>query len=235
MNRRKIIIFCGSGISTSSGIPTYRSDTGMWLGNDVKQIAYKGCEMKEESIDFYNNFRELLQKCEPSIVHKTIKKIQELYGAEFVKIYTMNIDNLLEQAGCKNVIHLHGDITKIKCVNCNTKQYQGCEQYFLSKVCSKCKHIMVNDVVFFNDKADYEGIINDVFDLKREDIFLLLGTSGKVFNISELIKPFEFMKILGNLERSEYIDDSKFLTYFGKLELRIKQIEDFLFLIKEYE
>jgi NAD-dependent SIR2 family protein deacetylase len=102
-----IVVFCGAGISALSGIPTFRdSSNGLWKRFDPNRVCHIDNVDSDESIEFFKWFRTLVEQSEPNVNHYWLAELQQSTGC---KIYTSNIDNLLERAGC-NVEHVHGDI-----------------------------------------------------------------------------------------------------------------------------
>src|ERR1039457_6488106 len=113
MNR--IVVFSGAGLSKESGIPTFRDCVdGLWHNYKIEEVATpKGWEKDQKKVlDFYAARWKNIKECEPNPAHKAIAKLQEKYEVTSI---TQNIDDLLERAGCKNVWHLHGQITQRKC------------------------------------------------------------------------------------------------------------------------
>ena len=111
--KKKLVILTGAGISAESGIKTFRDADGLWEGHDVMEVAspqgwYKN---KELVLDFYNQRRRQLQHVVPNLGHQTLAELE----ADFdVHIITQNVDNLHEKAGSTKVLHLHGELLKVR-------------------------------------------------------------------------------------------------------------------------
>lgn len=108
---QKLVILTGSGISAESGIKTFRDSGGLWENHNVMDVAsiegwYKNPALV---IDFYNERRRQLLAVSPNEAHYGLAKLQDKYD---VYIITQNVDDLHERAGSKNIIHLHGELTK---------------------------------------------------------------------------------------------------------------------------
>lgn len=110
---KKIAVLTGAGVSAESGLSTYRDNNGLWDSYDPMEVAsiegwYRN---REKVLNFYNMQRAKLEKVQPNAAHRAIAALQE--GNE-VCVITQNVDNLHERAGSKNVIHLHGEATKVR-------------------------------------------------------------------------------------------------------------------------
>ncbi|KAA0211533.1 NAD-dependent deacylase [Ignavibacteria bacterium CHB1] len=111
--RAKIVVLTGSGISAESGLKTFRDSDGLWEGYDVMQVAsIQGWrDNKELVLDFYNERRRELKRAKPNDAHLAIAELQKYFHVEVI---TQNVDDLHERAGTKNVLHLHGELTKAR-------------------------------------------------------------------------------------------------------------------------
>jgi NAD-dependent deacetylase len=130
-------------------------------------------------------------------------------------VLTQNVDNLLERAGCTNVIHLHGDLTKMTCVACGNiwdVQYNEISEETRCNKCNSLKGIRPY-IVFFDENAPkYRDMYKALIDIDENDCIVVIGTSGQVINIDAYVKNARGMKILNNLEPSKYINDTLYHT-----------------------
>ena len=110
--RKKVVFLTGAGMSVESGFKTFRGNDGLWENYPVEQIAYhEGWERDPALVtEFYNKMRRKLWSAEPCEGHKLIAEMEKDYD---VTVLTQNVDNLHEKAGSTNVIHLHGELTKV--------------------------------------------------------------------------------------------------------------------------
>ena len=110
--RQKIVILTGAGISKESGLDTFRDKDGMWQKHDAMRLSsIEGFEQEPQAVlDFYNARRKQLLEVEPNEAHKILAELERWHD---VTIITQNIDNLHERAGSTQVIHLHGELTKV--------------------------------------------------------------------------------------------------------------------------
>ncbi len=115
MNRKKIAILSGAGISAESGIKTFRDAGGLWEGHDVMEVASPEGWRKNKALvlDFYNQRRRQLKEVQPNLAHTEIKRLESKYD---VVVITQNVDDLHERAGSSRVIHLHGELRKVRSV-----------------------------------------------------------------------------------------------------------------------
>jgi NAD-dependent deacetylase len=206
----KLVIVCGAGISLSAGIPTYRSGGETeWNIADMKTICSKGAEFSRESLDFYNNFRRRLGGLQPSVVHQTISDLQKTFGKDRVVVFTQNIDDLLEKAGCKEVSHVHGAARQARCVACGYIK-DGVE--FLDNEYCSCGGRLRNNIVFYGEKGNYEGMIGTLLDMEKDDVFMLVGTSGQAINIDLIVRCTDCYKVYVNPVIEPSVEISKYHT-----------------------
>lgn len=111
--KKKLIVLTGAGISAESGIRTFRDADGLWEGHDVMEVAsYDGwIKNKDLVLDFYNQRRRQLQEVKPNVGHLVLAEMENDFD---VHIITQNVDNLHEQAGSSKVLHLHGELLKVR-------------------------------------------------------------------------------------------------------------------------
>ena len=111
--KKKLVVLTGAGISAESGIKTFRDADGLWEGHDVMEVASpEGWHKNKELVlDFYNQRRRQLHQVKPNLGHFTLAKLEKDFD---VHIITQNVDNLHEQAGSSNVLHLHGELFKVR-------------------------------------------------------------------------------------------------------------------------
>jgi len=113
MKKKKIVVLTGAGISAESGVKTFRDADGLWEGHDVEQVAtpYGFQKNPELVLNFYNGLRKQLKSVQPNAAHLLLAELQKDYE---VVIITQNVDDLHERAGSKNIIHLHGELLKMR-------------------------------------------------------------------------------------------------------------------------
>lgn len=178
MEKKKLVVLSGAGISAESGIPTFRDAGGLWEKYNIEEVAsidgWKNDKVKV--LNFHNEVRNELVKCQPNSAHYALAKLEEMYD---VTIVTQNIDTLHEQAGSTNVIHIHGNINE-KRSTCNPKDIYDLgedEDINLGDKCflgSQYRH----NVVWFGEKLQY--LDEAVEFIEEADILVIIGTSMNV-------------------------------------------------------
>jgi NAD-dependent deacetylase len=113
MSKKKLVILTGAGISAESGLKTFRDSDGLWEGYDINEVATATAWQKNPALvlEFYNMRRKNVREARPNEAHYGLSELQNDFD---VHIVTQNIDNLHERAGSKNVLHLHGEILKMR-------------------------------------------------------------------------------------------------------------------------
>ena len=112
--RKHIVVLTGAGISVESGLTTFRkSDDSLWGKYDFQKLASVGCfqEEPESVLEVYNMRRKRLLEVEPNHAHRLLVELEKWHD---VTVITQNVDNLHERAGSSNILHLHGELTKVK-------------------------------------------------------------------------------------------------------------------------
>jgi len=111
--KKKIVVLTGAGISAESGLKTFRDADGLWEGHDVMEVATPDGFAKnpELVLDFYNQRRRQLLEVLPNKAHQYLVKLEDHFEVEII---TQNVDDLHERSGSKNVVHLHGELLKVR-------------------------------------------------------------------------------------------------------------------------
>jgi NAD-dependent deacetylase len=110
---KKLVVLTGAGISAESGLKTFRDSDGLWEGHRVEDVATPEAFARNPNmvLDFYNYRRQQVATAEPNKAHRTLAQLENDFD---VQIITQNIDDLHERAGSTNVLHLHGEIFKMR-------------------------------------------------------------------------------------------------------------------------
>ncbi len=220
---KNLYILTGAGISAPSGLDTY-IDEGIW--NRIDPISICSLEAWEKDpqkvLEFFDERRAELKRAKPNPVHKMFARLETRYSHRIFHL-TQNIDDLLERAGCKNIIHLHGKLNEIRCDNCKAVFDIGYEK-IPKTPCPECgKKALRHNVVMFNEVAPQYRHLYTV--AKKCDIFLCVGTSGRVIDIADLAKEFELSILVDPVRR-------KYITVFGEHDRYIDSFFD-VFIQKE--
>lgn len=187
---KNIVFFSGAGMSTASGIPDFRSETGLYKN------VYRAEEMLSHHFyinnpeEFYEFYKEkmLYPNALPNDAHKFIAKLQETKN---VTVVTQNIDGLHQLAGSKIVYELHGSVLRNYCPNCNA--FYDLNYIINSDGVPKCKHcgnIVKPDVVLYEEGLDDETVTNAVQAIANADLLVVCGTSLNVYPAAGFIRYF---------------------------------------------
>ncbi|MCX8588345.1 MULTISPECIES: Sir2 family NAD+-dependent deacetylase [unclassified Gilliamella] len=180
----KIVILTGAGISAESGLSTFRAQNGLWEGYDVNDVAtYEGYSRNPIAVhSFYNMLRRKLQRpdVKPNLAHFTLAELEHKLGSENVLVVTQNVDNLHEIAGSKNIIHMHGELLKVR--NEQTGQIIDC----LEDVDYQQNKFIRPHIVWFGEIPLQMDKIYDA--LSQADYFISIGTSGNVYPAAGFVK-----------------------------------------------
>jgi NAD-dependent deacetylase len=111
--KKKLVVLTGAGISAESGIKTFRDSDGLWEGHDVMEVATpEGWRKNQELVlDFYNKRRRQLKEVQPNLGHTILAELEQNFD---VYVITQNVDDLHERAGSAKVLHLHGELLKVR-------------------------------------------------------------------------------------------------------------------------
>jgi NAD-dependent deacetylase len=202
----RIVILTGAGISAESGVPTFRDKGGIWAKYDYRDVATpEGFEKNPQLVhEFYNMRRRAHQSVAPNAAHFALALLEETHPGT-VTLVTQNVDQLHEQAGSKNLIHMHGEALKGWCLGCGTRMpWMG--DMFLETACPVCADVgtLRPDVVWFGEEPYHmERIIKE---LEQADLFISIGTSGNVYPAAGFVRvagEFGAHTVELNLEPSE--------------------------------
>ncbi|MCR5537319.1 MAG: NAD-dependent deacylase [Succinivibrio sp.] len=179
---KNIVVLTGAGISAESGIPVFRSETGLWEQERVEDVAtYDGFLRDKAKVHgFYNKMRLSLADKQANPAHLALTRLQREWQSGKVTIVTQNIDNLHEKAQSKDVIHMHGELMSLRCERCDYAGFFDGESS-VESVCPACGHkgCMRPDIVWFGETPYEMGVIEE--HLSQCNLFLSIGTSGVVY------------------------------------------------------
>lgn len=183
-NRKKIVVLTGAGISAESGIKTFRDSGGLWENHDIMTVASPKGWRKNRSlvIDFYNQRRKQLGEVKPNDAHLYLAELEENFD---VWIITQNVDDLHERAGSSKILHLHGELTKVRStIDCSLVYNIGYDAIKEGENCELGSQLRPHIVWFGEDVP----LIGEAIALcMTADYFLVIGTSMEVYPASSLI------------------------------------------------
>ena len=191
MNR--IAVLTGAGVSAESGLGTYRDNGGLWDNYDPAEVASIEGWMRNPGkiLDFYNMQRRNLEKVKPNEAHRLIAELEKKYS---VDVITQNVDNLHERAGSTRVLHLHGEVTKVRPEN-SYNDYDGFSEKQVFDV--GYGEVSLGDkapngvqlrphIVFFGEAVPKMEQAIDL--VSKADIVLIVGTSLQVYPAAGLYR-----------------------------------------------
>lgn len=183
MDKPRVLVLTGAGISAESGIRTFRAADGLWEEHKVEDVATpEGFARNPELVQsFYNARRRQLQQPEiaPNAAHLALARLEEALGENFMLV-TQNIDNLHERAGNKNVLHMHGELLKVRCTQ-SGQVFDWPGDLPVDERCHCCQFPapLRPHIVWFGEMPFEMDHI--YLALSMADIFIAIGTSGHVY------------------------------------------------------
>ncbi|MBD5180197.1 MAG: NAD-dependent deacylase [Bacteroidales bacterium] len=184
--KKKLVISTGAGMSAESGISTFRDSGGLWEQYDVMEVASADGFRRNPALvhNFYNQRRHDLLKAQPNAGHLALVDLEKDYD---VYIITQNVDDLHERAGSKNVLHLHGELMKVRAIDNDSLVYKlepGALDTTPETVIDG--HRVRPHIVFFQEAVPN---IEPAIELAMEaDIFVVIGTSLNVYPAAGLLR-----------------------------------------------
>lgn len=180
---KSIVVLTGAGISAESGIKTFRASDGLWEQHRIEDVATPEAFERDPALvqRFYNLRRAPILNNEviPNSAHRALARLEREFGGEFLLV-TQNIDNLHEQGGSENVLHMHGEILKMRCAR--TDRVFDCQQEINVENCCACCDLpgtLRPHIVWFGEMPLFMEEIYQA--LESCDLFLSIGTSGNVY------------------------------------------------------
>lgn len=227
MNRDTNITFLtGAGISAESGIPTFRDENGLWKHFDADRLASaEGWKNNpQEVLDFYNERRRKLKEVEPNDAHRAITELQNHFNN--VHVITQNVDDLHERAGNKNILHVHGQLLRVRGQAFFESKYDGTKIYYtydvdydhetkLGDICKGGSQLRP-DIVFFGEMTYNVNKVDEI--LSNTDIFIMVGSSLALSSVTSWLfsLPKESEKYFLTLKKPE-ITSMNYLGFNNEL------------------
>ncbi len=181
MGYRRIVILTGAGISKESGLDTFRDADGLWTKVRLEDVATPGGFARDPGHvhDFHNRLRAGMAGYRPNAAHLALAELERAHPGR-VLVVTQNVDDLHERAGSRNLLHMHGEILKVRCDSCGT--VGECRAAIgTDTACPACAAagFMRPDVVWFEEMPFHMAKIG--VELAACDLFVSIGTSGNVY------------------------------------------------------
>jgi len=185
-----IVVLTGAGISAESGIQTFRASDGLWEGHRIDDVATPSGFKRDPILvqSFYNKRREQLLSpaIKPNSAHQALAQLEKMFEGNFV-IVTQNVDNLHERAGSKKVLHMHGELLKVRCVK-TQKIFEHSTPITPDTLCDCCQRAgtLRPHIVWFDEMPLFMEQIYQAVELC--DLFVSIGTSGNVYPAAGLVQ-----------------------------------------------
>lgn len=180
---KKCVILTGAGISADSGLKTFRDAGGLWEGYRVTDVCTPEAFERNPQLvlDFYNERRRQANVAEPNAAHKALVKLEQCYHVEII---TQNIDNLHERAGSQNVLHLHGELNKVRSSVNDDDVLEWSGDQSLNDT-DRNGYPMRPHIVWFGEEVP---LFPQAVEIMRDtDIVVVIGTSLKVYPAASLL------------------------------------------------
>lgn len=179
---KSVVVLTGAGVSAESGLQTFRGNNGLWEGERIEDVATPEAFARnpERVHRFYNARRaQLLAGAAPNAAHIALAEFEQKFHGRFTLI-TQNVDNLHELAGSQNLLHMHGELLKVRCTAC-LKVFNWRKDLDRHSACKICQRpsLLRPHIVWFGEMPLYLDEIDAA--LSTCDLFVSLGTSGNVY------------------------------------------------------
>lgn len=181
--KKHIVVLTGAGMSAESGVKTFRDHDGLWEGHDVMKVATpEGFRQNPELVlDFYNQRRRQLKEVQPNQAHKAIASLE---ASHKVTVVTQNVDDLHERAGSTNVVHLHGELKKVRSTGNPRDIKIWTDDINIGDTCENGYQLRPHIVWFGEDVPMIEKAVEICL---TADILLIIGTSMQVYPAAGLM------------------------------------------------
>ncbi|MFC2390902.1 MAG: NAD-dependent deacetylase [Bacteroidota bacterium] len=183
---KNLVVLTGAGISAESGISTFRDSGGLWEQYRIEDVATPEGWARDPKLvtDFYNQRRKQLLEVEPNYGHIALVELEKYFN---VYVVTQNVDNLHERAGSKNIVHLHGELTKVRSERFDHLIYELTPDKYEVKIGDKCEKgfQLRPHIVWFGEAVP---MLEEAVRLaQKADIFVVVGTSLNVYPAASLV------------------------------------------------
>lgn len=183
LSQKNLVVLSGAGISAESGLQTFRDSDGLWNNYRIEEVATPGAFAKDPKLvlDFYNMRRNEVLKAKPNAAHIGLAVLEEYFN---VNIITQNIDDLHERAGSTNVLHLHGEIFKMRSVKNNKKTFDCKGDIEVGQLAEDGGQLRPH-IVWFEEQVPMIEYALPI--LEQADILIIIGTSLQVYPAASLL------------------------------------------------
>ncbi|WP_026451917.1 SIR2 family NAD-dependent protein deacylase [Aequorivita capsosiphonis] len=208
----KIAVLTGAGVSAESGIKTFRDSDGLWEGHDVMEVASpEGFAHNPAAVlDFYNQRRRQLLTVQPNEAHKALAELEKTHD---VSIITQNVDDLHERAGSTNVIHLHGELLKVRSTFDEDLIFDWKKDLNLGDFCEH-NHQLRPHIVWFGEMVPMIEVAAEI--VEKADAVIIVGTSMQVYPAAGLMQYAQEGAPIYFVDPKPSISESKRISVFAE-------------------
>lgn len=187
---RNIVILTGAGISAESGIRTFRAADGLWENHRIEDVATPEAFARNPLLvqRFYNDRRRQLQEpaIQPNAAHLALAELERNWRGEFLLV-TQNVDDLHDRAGNRNVLHMHGELLRMRCTRSKeVYEIRGDITADLRCACCNATGTLRPDIVWFGEMPYGMEVIQSA--LEECGLFIAVGTSGNVYPAAGFVR-----------------------------------------------
>lgn len=181
--KKKIVVLTGAGMSAESGISTFRDSNGLWENHDIMEVASPEGWRNNPALvlDFYNKRRAQLKEVKPNRGHEILVELEQKFE---VQIITQNVDNLHERAGSSNILHLHGELVKVRGEFSENESLYWEDDIYIGDKNKKGEQLRP-DIVWFGEAVPAIEVAIPM--MKQADIVIIIGTSLQVYPAAGLM------------------------------------------------
>ncbi|MDA9338258.1 NAD-dependent deacylase [Flavobacteriaceae bacterium] len=180
---KKMVVLTGAGMSAESGLQTFRDANGLWEGHNVMDVATPEAFERDPKLvlEFYNQRRRQLLDVLPNNAHHNLKELEKYFN---IHIITQNVDDLHERAGSSQIVHLHGELRKVRSTTNEKIVLEWSKDLYLGDVDKNGDQLRPHIVWFGEAVPQLENAIKIT---KQADVLVIIGTSMQVYPAASLI------------------------------------------------
>jgi NAD-dependent deacetylase len=179
---KKTVVFTGAGVSADSGIPTFRGSDGLWRNYRAEDLATPEAFRRDPKLvwEWYEMRREIIRNAGPNAAHTAIASLADAL------VVTQNVDGLHALAGSRDVVELHGNIFRVRCIGtCGTSTRR--DAFESTPPRCQCGQLLRPDVVWFGEMLPEDAVERASTAMTTADLLLVVGTSGVVYPAAGLV------------------------------------------------
>ena len=180
---KKMVVLTGAGMSAESGLQTFRDANGLWEGHNVMDVATPEAFKRDPKLvlEFYNQRRRQLLDVLPNNAHHNLKELEKYFT---IHIITQNVDDLHERAGSSQIVHLHGELRKVRSTTNEKIVLEWSKDLYLGDVDKNGDQLRPH-IVWFGEAVPQ--LENSIEITKQADVLVIIGTSMQVYPAASLI------------------------------------------------